>query len=175
MKADISNFRLPRYREVPNIGLYRDQTIKYLNVILQPLGCIETTPSMVSNYVKKGYISKPQKKLYSERQIALLLMIMVAKLVLSMDNIEILLRRQGMGEDFPAVYNHFCVAFESSLRATFGLQDDPENASGATEPPAGPGAPRSGDAELLDKLLRSVITTASNTIYINHCFEMMKD
>ncbi len=151
---------MPRYREIPYIGLYLDQTVKYINVVLGPLGCIEATPSMISNYVKKGYIEKPVKKLYSEAQIAKLLFIMTAKLVLSMDNIEILFKKQQEQSSLEGAYNAFCESLEQTLRFTFGLQEDA---------PAG----ILGDSEG-ERLLQSVITTVSNAVYINHCFELMK-
>ena len=31
MIAQISEFRMPRYREIPDVGLYLDQTVKYMN------------------------------------------------------------------------------------------------------------------------------------------------
>ena len=31
MAIDISIFRMPRWREIPDVGLYLDQTIKYIN------------------------------------------------------------------------------------------------------------------------------------------------
>ena len=34
----IQNFRLPRYREIPNVGLYLDQATKYVAEYLAPLG-----------------------------------------------------------------------------------------------------------------------------------------
>lgn len=167
MKADIEHFRMPRYREIPNIGLYLDQTVKYINVVLGPLGCIEATPSMVSNYVKKGYIAKPVKKQYNEEQIAYLLFIMIAKLVLSMDNIETLFKKQQEVSSTVNAYDSFCESFEETLRQIFGLAGkDRASAvqlSGGTEEETEGG-----------KLLRSVITTVSNAIYINHCFEVMR-
>ena len=94
MIAQISEFRMPRYREIPDVGLYLDQTVKYMNRYLAPLGCMEITTSMVSNYVKKGYISNPVRKQYSAEQIAYLLFIAVAKSALSMENITRLFQMQ---------------------------------------------------------------------------------
>ena len=56
MAESIRGFRLPQYAEIPAVGLYLEQTIKYINGFLAPLGCLELTGSMVSNYVKKGLI-----------------------------------------------------------------------------------------------------------------------
>ena len=85
MSETIREFRLPRYRELPDMGLYLEQTVKYLNTVLAPLGCLEITASMVSNYVKKGIIAKPVKKQYYAEQIAYLFFVVVAKNQLSME------------------------------------------------------------------------------------------
>ena len=58
----MSSFHLPRYAELPNVGLYLEQTTTYINDCLLPLGCMEITASMVSNYVKKGFVANPIKK-----------------------------------------------------------------------------------------------------------------
>ena len=77
MIAQISEFRMPRYREIPDVGLYLDQTVKYMNRYLAPLGCMEITTSMVSNYVKKGIIGHPIKKKYTREQLAGLIYMLV--------------------------------------------------------------------------------------------------
>lgn len=64
MIADIEGFRLPRYAQIPDIGLYLEQVVRYVNSHLAPLGEPELTGSMVSNYVKQGLLPAPQKKLY---------------------------------------------------------------------------------------------------------------
>ena len=55
----IHNFHLPRYQEIPDVGLYLEQTAKYIDTYLQPLESISITSSMISNYVKKKIISSP--------------------------------------------------------------------------------------------------------------------
>ena len=90
MEFTIESFRMPRYRELPDVGLYLDQTVKYINRYLAPLGCVEITASMISNYVKKGYIASPVRKQYNADQIACLFFIAIAKNVVSMENIGLL-------------------------------------------------------------------------------------
>ena len=53
MSVTINEFRMPRYQELPDMGLYLDQVVRYVNNSLEALGCQEITASMVSNYVKK--------------------------------------------------------------------------------------------------------------------------
>lgn len=57
------NFRLPRYKEIPDIGLYLEQTVSYINNMLSIID-ISITSSMLSNYVKKGYVTHPVRKKY---------------------------------------------------------------------------------------------------------------
>ena len=65
MKKELADsiklFHLPRYAELSDVGLYLEQTTKYINQCLAPLGCVEITGSMISNYVKKGLVANPVK------------------------------------------------------------------------------------------------------------------
>ena len=108
--ACAAGFALPRYRDLPAVGLYLDQTVQYVNACFRTFCGVELTPSMVSNYVKKGILSHPVKKKYTREQIASLMYIVVSKTVLSMENIDTLF----MGfiykiNDFIFCYIIFCV------------------------------------------------------------------
>lgn len=159
MSAEISAFRLPGYQEIPNVGLYLEQTVKYINECLKPLGCVEVTSSMVSNYVKKGYVSRPVKKQYDADQIASLIFIVIAKQVLSMENIAKLLEMQRDDYSTRDAYDYFGRELEGMLRQTFGLE--------ATVKELDSGAP----AE--KKILRSVLVAVTHVIYLSHCFESL--
>lgn len=163
MKACIEAFRLPRYREIPDVGLYLDQTVKYINRYLAPLGCMEITTSMVSNYVKKGYIANPVHKQYNAEQIAQLFFISVAKSVLSMENIARLLTRQREHYAPESAYDYFCGELENLLQCTFGLKDTPEE-TGAR-----------ADQSDTKTMLRSTIIAVTHVIYLSNRFEQMAD
>ena len=77
----VRTFRLPRYTEIPNVGLYLEQATKYVCEYLAPLGEFSLTPSMISNYVKKGLIDNPVKKQYNREQIAYLIFIALFSVV----------------------------------------------------------------------------------------------
>ena len=49
MTAAIRAFRLPRYEEIPNVGLYLEQAAKYINEYLLPHQEGGITGSMISN------------------------------------------------------------------------------------------------------------------------------
>ena len=118
-KANIQEFHLPKYSEIPNVGLYLEQVAKYINGYLEPLACMELTTSMISNYVKKGIVSNPVKKQYYAEQIAYLFFIAVAKNVLSIENIHIILKMQKEVYDCETAYNYFCEKFQQMLRTVF--------------------------------------------------------
>ena len=60
--ACAAGFALPRYADLPQMGLYLDQTVQYVNSYFRTFCGVELTSSMVSNYVKKGILSHPVRK-----------------------------------------------------------------------------------------------------------------
>ena len=160
MAEPIRGFRLPRYAEIPTVGLYLEQTIKYINSFLAPLGCLELTGSMVSNYVKKGLIPAPVKKQYFPEQICYLFFVAVAKNLTSMENIDLLISVQRSSYTLPVAYDYMCRELENMLYYFFGLKDAPEDV---------------GETESDEKnLLRGLIMSAANVIYLNNYIECVR-
>ena len=120
----VKDFRLPKYRDLPDMGLYLEQTAKYLNVYLNSLGCGEITTSMISNYVKKGFIAAPVKKQYYADQIAHLMVIAIVKNVVSMENIGKLFKIQEKLYPAHRAYDYFCDELENCLMYIFGLKPE---------------------------------------------------
>ena len=123
LKDGVLDFRLPRYTEIPTVGLYLEQASKYICEYLEPLGDFSLTPSMISNYVKKGLISSPVKKQYSREQIAYLFFIAVGKSVLSLDALANFIALQKRTYDLQRAYDYFCEEFENVLAFTFEVTD----------------------------------------------------
>ena len=123
LKDGVLDFRLPRYTEIPTVGLYLEQASKYICEYLEPLGDFSLTPSMISNYVKKGLISRPVKKQYSREQIAYLFFIAVGKSVLSLDALANFIALQKRTYDLQRAYDYFCEEFENVLAFTFEVTD----------------------------------------------------
>jgi DNA-binding transcriptional MerR regulator len=161
MKNSIQGFHMPRYQDIPNMGLYLEQTTKYLNHFLAPLGCMEVTSSMISNYVKKGLIPSPVKKLYYADQIAYLFFIAAAKQVLSMDHIRILFEMQKQSYPLCDAYDYFCEEFEQALQQFFDLR---ESMPDVTE-----------KNQQEKRLLRLAVTTAASSIYLGKNFEILSE
>ena len=159
MAASMELFRMPRYRDIPDVGLYLDQTVKYINRFLAPLGCVEITSSMVSNYVKKGYIRSPERKQYDAEQIAYLFFIAIAKNVLRMEHIARLFEMQRSTYSSEVAYDYFCDELENMLHFIFGLKDGIDQI-GSTDTEA-------------KTMLRSTITALAHIIYLNSQFEAL--
>ena len=117
------DFHLPRYQEIPNVGLYLEQAAKYISGAVFPLGDTPLTGSMISNYVKKGLIASPVKKQYSRDQIAYLIFIAICKSVLSLDALDAFLQLQRQSYPLQRAYDYFVREFESLLLFTFELTD----------------------------------------------------
>lgn len=156
MDQAIIDFKMPRFREIPNVGLYLEQTIKYINECLAPID-ISITTSMLSNYVKKGYIDRPIKKQYYAEQIAYLMFIALAKQTLFMDNIPILVDLQKRTYPIQVAYDYFCSELENMLDYLFDLKDRPSEIG--------------CDDTFAKKILRSIIISASHIIYLNKCLK----
>ena len=160
MAESVRGLRLPRYAEIPTVGLYLEQTIKYINSYLAPLGCLELTGSMVSNYVKKGLIPAPVKKQYFPEQISYLFFVALAKNLTSMENIDLLISVQRATYTLPVAYDYMCGELENMLFYFFGLKDRPEEL---------------GETDSDEKnLLRGLIMSAANVIYLNNYIEYVR-
>lgn len=157
----VSKFRLPRYHEIPDVGLYLEQTVKYIGEYLSPLYDVNLTGSMISNYVKKKLVDNPVKKQYGREQIAYIIFIAIAKSVLSLDNIQRLIGMQKKIYSGDVAYDYFCLEFENILQYVFGLKVESDTIG--------------IDSSELKLLLRNIIITAAHKIYLDTCFGLIRD
>lgn len=115
---------IPRYEELPDVELYRDQVVSFIDAVLRPLEqCTEgpwLSPSMINNYVKVGLVPSPRKKLYGREHIARLLVICFFKQVLSISAISSLFKIQRMTYEVDTAFNYVATEMENALHGTFG-------------------------------------------------------
>lgn len=109
------DFTLPRYNEIPDVGLYLKQVVKLIGDVVEPYFGLKVSDTMLSNYVKMHLISSPVKKVYDRKQIASLLFIVLAKSVVSLENIQTMLMLQEESHNPQDAYNYFCDEFEKAL------------------------------------------------------------
>ncbi len=153
----IRTFRLPRYQEIPTVGLYLEQTTKYICEYLAPLQENAITNSMISNYVKKRLVSNPVKKQYSRDQIAYLFFIAIGKNVLSLDALSDFFQLQQRTYTVEKAYNYFCDEFESLLQFSFEMKDSVDTLS--------------GDDSDEKRLLHTCIAAVVQKIYLEKCLQ----
>ena len=153
----VRHFRLPRYEEIPNVGLYLEQVTKYISEYLDPIQEGALTASMISNYVKKHLIDNPVKKQYSRDQIAYLIFIAVAKNVLSLDALINFIDLQKRTYPVQRAYDYFCQQFENLLQFTFELTDTVDL-----------GFDDAGDEK---RLLYSCVVAVTQKLYLEKCLD----
>lgn len=159
MADSMKQFSLPRYESLPDMGLYLEQTVKYVNQLFAPLGCVEITGSMVRNYVKMGLIENPVKKQYYAQHIAYITAMTLLKQVVPLDQILTLFDRQKRVYTAQVAYDYFCMELENVLGYRFGLKDTIEDI---------------GETSSIEKeMLRSAITAVSHTIFLNACLNQL--
>lgn len=157
----IAAFELPQYSQLPNMGLYLEQTVKYINSVVAPLGCVEVTGSMIRNYVKMGLVVNPEKKMYYAGHIAHLLPIVVLKQVVPLEQISFLFHKQKLVYPDEVAYNYFCGELKNILDYRFGIKEQPEEL---------------GQTHSLEKeMLRSAITAVSHVIFLNACIQYLQE
>lgn len=159
--ASVQTFKLPRYDMIPDMGLYLEQTAAYISECLAPLGNFSITGSMISNYVKKGIVQNPVKKLYNRTQIIYLIFIALAKSVLSLEDIQLLIRLQKRTYDTKVAYEYFCQEFENILSFVFGLKDSLDAVGHETS-----------DEKTM---LRNTIITVAHKIYLEKCLSALRE
>ena len=107
-------FTLPSYEEIPDVGLYLDQTAKYITSFFTEYPQLNVTPSMIANYVKLRLVARVHKKTYNRDQIACFFLIALSKTVLSMDHIRLMLGSET-SLDHADDYRFFAACMKSSL------------------------------------------------------------
>ena len=151
--SSIRHFSLPRYEEIPNVGLYLEQTSKYISEYISRLGDFTLTGSMISNYVKKDLIANPVKKQYGREQIAYLFFIVIAKTVLSLEDIQRIIELQKHSYPPQVAYDYFRLEMENVLGHVFGLKDTLDNI---------------GETATHEKsILRNTIIAVAHKVYID--------
>ena len=108
----LDDFKLPKWNEIPDIGLFMDQVITLLTQYLDYLppelkedSCI--TPAAINNYVRMKIMPEPKKKRYYRLHIAYLLMICTMKQTLSIAVLRKMIPVGISAEEFEPIYSAY--------------------------------------------------------------------
>ncbi len=139
--AQMNNFHLPRWIELPDMELYMDQVISQLDKYLAPMQSDNSehfvTASMVNNYVKQQLLPAPVKKRYSRLHMAHLVLICILKQVLTIPEVKILLNDNLTSKenetDVACAYDAFCASQESAFIKVAQIQNSLSCDSGSCD------------------------------------------
>jgi DNA-binding transcriptional MerR regulator len=114
----LNNYRLPAWKELPDIGLYMDQVIALLGQYLDfiPVENQENkpvTPTTINNYVRLKVMPAPEKRKYYRIHIAYLIMIFTLKQGTSISGIQQILPPSENEEDVKAFYTSYVELVQS--------------------------------------------------------------
>ena len=133
----VSKFRLPRWEQIPTLGLYMDQVVTVIEKTLMPLiginGEAIITPSMINNYVKLGMVQKPDKKKYSREHIASLIVITILKQATAIGDIRLGIDTVLKTGEKDVCYDSFCDYVERSIKIVAQSLLDSEQGGEETE------------------------------------------
>lgn len=125
----IIKHHIPRWNELPEIDLYLDQVVNYIE---KYLGIFKVngdekiiTKTMINNYVKQGIMPAPEKKKYNSSHIAYLMVICVLKQVYSIGDIGSLVTETTKYFELSKAYNRFCANLEISIKNVFTRKEFP--------------------------------------------------
>lgn len=116
----MESYQLPQFHEIPEMGLFLDQVVKYLNRALGTLdGEFKVTSAMISNYVKLKIINNPSGKTYDRDQIAYLIYITIMKNILPLHDIAAMFAVQKGQYTTQVAYDYFRNEFANVYQYVF--------------------------------------------------------
>lgn len=154
---ELIQFRCPRFKELPNIGLYMDQVLIIITDTLAVFAATEEekviTSAMINNYVKQKVVSAPVNKRYNSKHLAYLIVVCIFKKIFSISEICDLISIQISTYSVEEAYDYFCKELENALYYTFEQREKalPDIATKRT---------------LETELIRSAVLSFANKVYI---------
>lgn len=159
MENDFLSFRIPSWEEIPDIGLYLNQTVTILEDYLKPFICNKDekviTNTMVNNYVKMGLLEAPVNKRYKREHVACLFVLCILKQVYSINDVKKLFGLSFKNnKTTKTAYKYFCSALEKSILAVFNHKDLPDLHSKSNS----------------KYILKNVVTSYATKLYVSQNF-----
>ncbi len=115
---DVDKFTLPKYSELPEMGLYLEQMLAVVNGRLEPVLSEPVTGAMISNYVKTGAVPSPVSKKYRRVHLCYIVVTSLMKQVFSLQQISQFFEIQRAHYPLDIAFNFFCEEFLNALKAS---------------------------------------------------------
>ena len=117
----MKTIHIPRWNELPDVDLYKDQVVELVERYVRPLSTDEDkiiTPSMINNYVKWKLVPPPnRKKQYSRTHLAYFIVVTTFKTLFSLNQIEKGISQQIVVKGPEKAYDDFCERIELCLKS----------------------------------------------------------
>lgn len=137
----IEEIHLPRWHELPDLALYLDQVLEYVN---EEIGVIfihqgdskdkVVTSSMINNYVKIQIMPAPIKKKYYKEHIAFIITITVLKQVSNLNDVSEGIKHLTKTLGKVKAFDAFITFLENALKASMLELEQKDNTTSIFEP-----------------------------------------
>ncbi|MBN7773463.1 DUF1836 domain-containing protein [Clostridium aminobutyricum] len=115
LKNSLKEVRPNKWEDIPDIDLYMDQVLVYMQRQHIGLESGETlTSAMVNNYIKKGLLPRAKGKRYDRTHVAYLTAICLMKQVLSVDLTDQMLKNQLENSGIQEFYRKYCESVDNA-------------------------------------------------------------
>lgn len=125
----LSELKLPRYKDLPDFGIYSEQLVEIVNKALEAMFDEDNklTKSMVNNYVKHKIMPSPIKKRYFRNHIVYCIVITVLKNILSIAEIDEGILHELKKSSIEESYNYFCYKLEDVMKLIIDILERQKN------------------------------------------------
>lgn len=126
LKDKLKNTRPAEWDKFPDIELYKDQVLSYMQRQLLPSEDAELlTGAMINNYIKAGALPRPNGKKYGKEHLAYLTAICALKPVMSVNDLELLLKKLSSKSGAKEFYDLLYGKIDNALsEAADSIDDD---------------------------------------------------
>ena len=125
----LKELKLPRYKDLPDFGIYSEQLVEIVNKALEAMFDEDNklTKSMVNNYVKHKIMPSPIKKRYFRNHIVYCIVITVLKNILSIAEIDDGILHELKKSSIEESYNYFCYKLEDVMKLIIDILERQKN------------------------------------------------
>ena len=130
--TELENYHMPNWNDLPDIDLYMDQVITYLEKQLAVFSKNEDekfiTPAMINNYVKNEIIPRPLNKKYTREHLAHLISVLNLKNILSLMDITRLISHEKIDKPINSLFDQLNSIQDEAFKDTaLRVRDSLEN------------------------------------------------
>ena len=117
LKEKLSKNRPSKWEDFPDIELYMDQVLTYMERQYIDTENDVLTSAMVNNYIKSGVLPRANGKKYAKEHLAYLTAVSMLKQVITVSDMEILLKEKIKSTGIEDFYAYYCRMLDKELSA----------------------------------------------------------